>query len=430
MTSPSASDRDILFFFAPELIDSTEIERCYVPPLTFSLLFLVYRNGNGVSNCNLLIFTEEKLLLERFVEIISHFDPDILMGWEIQSSSLGYLAERALYLGMNLLKKLSRTPFHENKDKIEDSGHPKLSDVLPEITITENILETSIIEDEWGRTHGSGLHVSGRIVLNIWRLMRGELKLNMYYVESVAEVILRQKIPLFSNRILSQWYSSGIGRARDKCIEYVIERAMLNIKIMDQLDMVNRTSELARIFGIDFFSVISRGSQFRVESMLLRLAHTQNYLAISPSYQQVASQPAMECLPLVMEPESGLYVDPVVVLDFQSLYPSMIIAYNLCFCTCLGNVISSRANVLGVSSFSPDVQILKDLREKLLLAPNGVMFVPPEIRKGILPRLLEEILSTRIMVKRAMKKLKASKLVLHRVCHHHPKFLGLFPQPP
>lgn len=94
---------------------------------------------------------------------------------------------------------------------------------------------------------------------------------------------------------------------------------------------------------------------------------------------QVASQPAMECLPLVMEPESGFYVDPVVVLDFQSLYPSMIIAYNLCFCTCLGNAISSRGNVLGVSSYSPDVQILKDLKEKLMLTPNGVMFVPPEV---------------------------------------------------
>lgn len=50
---------------------------------------------------------------------------------------------------------------------------------------------------------------------------------------------------------------------------------------------VNRTSELARVFGIDFFSVLSRGSQYRVESMFLRLAHTQNYLAISPGNQQV-----------------------------------------------------------------------------------------------------------------------------------------------
>ncbi|KHN03988.1 DNA polymerase zeta catalytic subunit [Glycine soja] len=178
---------------------------------------------------------------------------------------------------------------------------------------------------------------------------------------------------------------------------------------------VNRTSELARVFGIEFFSVLSRGSQYRVESMFLRLAHTQNYLAISPGKQQVASQPAMECLPLVMEPESGFYSDPVVVLDFQSLYPSMIIAYNLCFCTCLGKVVASKANTLGVSSFSPEQHVLQDLKDQILLTPNGVMFVPSKVRRGILPRLLEEILTTRIMVKQAIKKLAPPEKVLQRV---------------
>jgi DNA polymerase zeta len=178
---------------------------------------------------------------------------------------------------------------------------------------------------------------------------------------------------------------------------------------------INRTSELARVFGIDFFSVLSRGSQYRVESMLLRLAHTQNFLAISPGSQQVASQPAMECLPLVMEPESRFYADPVVVLDFQSLYPSMIIAYNLCFSTCLGKVTPSKTNTLGVSSYSREPYVLQRVKNEILLTPNGVMYVSPKVRTGILPRLLEEILSTRIMVKQAMKRLLPSQQVLHRI---------------
>ncbi len=47
---------------------------------------------------------------------------------------------------------------------------------------------------------------------------------------------------------------------------------------------------------------------------------------------------APECLPLILEPESKFYADPVLVLDFQSLYPSMVIAYNYCYSTCLGRV--------------------------------------------------------------------------------------------
>lgn len=87
----------------------------------------------------------------------------------------------------------------------------------------------------------------------------------------------------------------------------------------------------------------------------------------------------MECLPLVMEPESGFYADPVVVLDFQSLYPSMIIAYNLCYSTCLGKVATSKTDVLGVSIYSPDLHALHDLKDQMLLTPNGVMYAPSKV---------------------------------------------------
>jgi DNA polymerase zeta len=80
-----------------------------------------------------------------------------------------------------------------------------------------------------------------------------------------------------------------------------------------------------------------------------------------------------------MEPESAFYSDPVLVLDFQSLYPSMIIAYNLCYSTCLGKVFPSKSSVLGVSSYSADPHTIADLKNQLLLTPNGVLFVQPEV---------------------------------------------------
>lgn len=47
---------------------------------------------------------------------------------------------------------------------------------------------------------------------------------------------------------------------------------------------------------------------------------------------------APECLPLILEPESRFFTDPVLVMDFQSLYPSIIIAHNYCYSTCLGKM--------------------------------------------------------------------------------------------
>ncbi|XP_050223350.1 DNA polymerase zeta catalytic subunit [Mercurialis annua] len=386
--------------------------------LMYSNIESYSRSSDGLCENKMFYFPEEVLLLSQFIRIINSYDPDILMGWDVQGGSLGYLAERAAHLGIGLLNEISRTP----SDSIVGARETEISNkkvfdaVSDEPLVAESaFVDQAVIEDEWGRTHASGVHVGGRIVLNIWRLMRNEVKLNMYTIEAVSEAVLRRKIPSMPHSVLTKWFLSGSGRARYRCIEYIVQKAKLNLEIMYQLDMINRTSELARVFGIDFFSVLSRGSQYRVESMFLRLAHTQNYLAISPGNQQVASQPAMECIPLVMEPESGFYADPVVVLDFQSLYPSMVIAYNLCFCTCLGNVSCSSANTLGVSSYSPDPHVLEDLKDKVLLTPNGVMYVPSKVRKGVLPRLLEEILSTRIMVKQAMKKLPATQQVLHRI---------------
>lgn len=189
----------------------------------------------------MLIFYEEKYLFNHFIKFVCSLDPDILMGWDVQGGSLGFLAERASHLGIGLLNSISRTP-SESKRAAGDLEIPEkrpLDNILPESALVDSVVtEDVIIEDEWGRTHASGVHVGGRIVLNVWRLMRDEVKLNLYTIEAVADAVLRRKIPYISYKVLTKWFSSGPGRARYRCIEYVKERAKLNLEIMNQLDMV------------------------------------------------------------------------------------------------------------------------------------------------------------------------------------------------
>ncbi|CAK9870824.1 unnamed protein product [Sphagnum jensenii] len=381
------------------------------------------RNIDGLTGCVVIYLSDELALFTCFVRLVHLCDPDMLVGWEIQGFSLGLLAERAANLGFGILKQLSRIPPRtkaaSNNGSAAVSGMQQLQNLLfggSKVVPLETVgINDPIIEDEWGRTHGSGIFVGGRVVLNLWRIMRGEVKLGIYTLEAVAEAVLKRRVPRIPWCTLTRWFRQGPASGRFRCIEYFVDRARLNFEIMDQLDLLNRTAELARVFGIDFFSVFSRGSQYRVESMMLRLAHTQNFVLISPNKQQVAAQPAMECLPLVMEPESRFYTSPVVVLDFQSLYPSMIIAYNLCFSTCLGKIVPNNPKVLGVTNLALRPGLLKELKEQLTITPNGVLYTPPEVCHGVLPRLLREILSTRIMVKQAMKKLSPKQRVLQRV---------------
>lgn len=142
--------------------------------------------------------------------------------------------------------------------------------------------------------------------------------------------------------------------------------------------------------------------------MMLRIARKLNYVAFSANQKQKQQMRAPECIPLTLEPESKFYQDPVAVLDFQSLYPSVIIAYNLCFTTCLGRVKSFGKEVcfkFGCGSlYVPDELLQRlDFDKDVYVAPNGVAFVKKHIRVGILPTMLENILDTRVMVKNSMK---------------------------
>ena len=125
-----------------------------------------------------------------------------------------------------------------------------------------------------------------------------------------------------------------------------------------------------------------------------------------------------ETIPLNLEPESALHRSPVVVLDFQSLYPSVAIANNYCFSTCLGKLSNWKAAVdpalpsddggitLGAMKYHLDsVECIKRLLEAdaLHISPTGGIFVKREIRQSLLAILLQELLDTRVMVKKAMK---------------------------
>lgn len=110
------------------------------------------------------------------------------------------------------------------------------------------------------------------------------------------------------------------------------------MEVVDHAEIITKNAEFARVFGVDFASVMFRGSQYKVESFMFRIAKPESFVLVSPSKQQVGLQNAPFAVPLIAEPESKYYNHPILVLDFQSLYPSVMIAYNICFSTCLGRV--------------------------------------------------------------------------------------------
>ena len=319
-------------------------------------------------------------LINRMVDIVRGYDPDILTGFEVHGGSWGYLIERArCKFDYNLCDEFSR---------MKSQSHGRFGKE----------------DDRWGFNHTSTIRVTGRHMINIWRAMRGELNLLQYTMENIVFQLCHRRIPHYSFQDLTCWYKSGKPKDLAKVVDYYVSRVQLDLEILEQNELIPRTSEQARLLGVDFFSVFSRGSQFKVESLMFRIAKPENFLLPSPSRKQVGQQNALECLPLVMEPQSAFYNSPLLVLDFQSLYPSVMIAYNYCYSTFLGRVVSWRGqNKMGFTNYHREPRLLELLQHQINIAPNGIMYAKPDIRKSLLAKMLGEILETRVMVKSGMK---------------------------
>jgi len=85
----------------------------------------------------------------------------------------------------------------------------------------------------------------------------------------------------------------------------------------------------------------------------------------------------------VLVPEKGL-VEDVVILDYKSLYPTIMMAHNLCYSTV-------------VLADSPD-------QNDIITSPSGGRFVSPNVSPGVMPQVLKELLDQRTETKRLMKK--------------------------
>ncbi|KAK8878149.1 DNA polymerase activity protein [Tritrichomonas musculus] len=313
-------------------------------------------------------YPTENSMFEALTEYILKIDPDILVGYNIERESFGYLVERGNNIGIkNWHNMISRTK------------------------------EPILSFDECKK-------ITGRILINFWRIVRHKENLRTYDLTNVANEILGAPFPSITDEHLSIFASI----APHRFVHHIHSKMMTIVSLVNKMTIIEQFTELSLVIGLDFCSVISRGSQFQTESLLSRVSWRMGYLLNTPTRRDIASQKAPMSLPLVMEPSSGYYKDPVMVLDFQSLYPSCIIAYNLDFSTVVGRTeLATSGGQLGFMSYyklkRSKLERLVD-ENKIINTPNDVLYVTKEVRTGVLPTLLTQILDLRAYVKQTLKK--------------------------
>lgn len=336
-----------------------------------------------------------------------------------------YLIKTTLYHSATKLE--ARTFF--SKDQFSKYYQKVDADLLFSFRMNESVAYLGFTADgrhngggHGGRHNGGGCRV---IMLPVQAFLKNELpSLSCLTFESLYKQIFGVNICLTPDSVLLEWlygctYDDGKvydGKVYDGKTTTTTTATTINCKlqkILDKLDekidlqhqmilpALRKNCEFTTLIGINLSEVIWRGSQIRVESMLGRLARQEDFLMLSPTPPMVRAQMGPSVIPLVLEPKSAFYEDPVIVLDFQSLYPSLMIANNICYSTCLGD--GKQSSSYGVLDYSSvpggDVGDGSFLSECHQTTMTGAVFVSKTIREGLLPKILSELISARQKVK-------------------------------
>lgn len=236
------------------------------------------------------VFAEEKPLMQRFFRWLSEYDPDVIIGWNIVNFDMWYL-ERIC-----------------QKHKLEFC-------LGRGFTHKESSVYWRVIDEDAERR---AMSLSGRVVLDGIEL----LKAAFYQFESFAlnnvasEMLGETKLLTGSSRgddIATLFFENKKALA-----EYNIQDCKLVWDIFEKAKLLDFAVARTRITGLPLDRV--GGSVASFDFRYLPLLHRQGYVAPNGHLtDDIEHSPGG----FVMNSQPGIY-DYVAVLDFKSLYPSII----------------------------------------------------------------------------------------------------------
>ncbi|CCI41600.1 unnamed protein product [Albugo candida] len=309
-------------------------------------------------------FVREEDMLERWAAFVRMIDPDIITGYNVDNFDIPYILNRGKKLNLrdfdHLGRLLSKSAFMEKK---------------------------TFSSAQYGKSESIKTTIHGRCTFDLYPIMRRSFQLSSYSLNAVSSAFLGQQKEDVPHGIISD-LQRGTDDDRHRLAVYCLKDASLPLQLLHSLSLLVNYIEMARVCGVPIDYLLERGQQIKVYSMLLRKCKMANYVV--PTLQRSQNPNSGDAGyegATVIEPIKAYYTVPIATLDFASLYPSIMQAHNLCYSTLVA---------------PDDVDKLDQLQYQK--SPSGDVFVKAETRKGILPMILEELLSARKQAKYDMSR--------------------------
>jgi DNA polymerase delta subunit 1 len=247
--------------------------------------------------------------------------------------------------------------------------------------------DTTFQSSAYGKRENIETNIQGRVIFDILPYMFRNHKMTSYSLNSVSAEFLGQQKEDVHHSIISD-LQMGTDADRHRLAVYCLKDAQLPQQLMNKLAILVNYIEMARVTGVPISFLLTRGQQIKVFSMILRKTKKINLLLPNIAKHGAGAEEEGYEGAFVIDPKRAYYETPIATLDFASLYPSIMQGYNLCYSTLLN---------------PDDMQRLP--KDSYLVSPSGHCFVKTEVKKGILPQILDELLAAR---KRAKKDMAAA----------------------
>lgn len=298
---------------------------------------------------------DERLLLERFTRELIDLDPDIITGFNIFNFDLRYIYDRLeLYLG--------------------EFGEMSRINSIP--TIHQKISWTNASYGSYEYTKPT---IPGRMFIDMFQYFK-RLNIDRYSLQYISLRFLGEGKNDMSNDEMKRLYKLGL---MDDIAKYCIQDSALVIRLCHKFDVVVDFMERSKIMKCRLEDILIRGEQHKINHQLIFECIKRNVILKATDSDDFDGYQGAT----VFDPIPGLY-NNCAILDYQSLYPSIIIANNICPSTYVATV-STQISVDNTIYSSVEIGKYQHVFRR---EPSG-----------ILPGLLDHILQQRQLIKTMMK---------------------------
>jgi DNA polymerase I len=328
-----------------------------------STTILVAKNSKS-SHHDVFFFPNEKEMMSECVKIFDDFDPDIVVGYNVNNFDLPYISERLKIL--------------------------KVAKTIGRCT-TKPIITRKLGENKFRNT------IVGRIVVDPYWMIKEMMKgggltkyfagLKRFGLGDVSKFFLGEdKLNVAHSEIAKLW--NGNPEELSRLVDYSRKDAELVLKLLLEKGFLDKYVGVSTVSGVLLQDALDSGITTQVEHLLLKEFNKDNYVVpCKPSdavIKKRENERQSEGLTgaLVLDPKIGFHDKCVVYLDFASMYATIFISYNIC----------------------PTTLIVDKTNEETQKTPIGVEFISPKKREGKIPQILKTLINERAKVKAEMKK--------------------------